>query len=149
MGYIGIFGCLVLFCILFHHVDATDNSFELGENRRKDAYPMWFGPRVGRKKRNPIEKIYRSDKNHQPAEIIDVLKESPLVVVAVKEGKQHNFIPRLGRDSGEDVPWLQESDIEGDVMTPRSSGSLFAPRLGRTLSPYTPRMGRNSDLDLN
>lgn len=57
----------------------------------QEAAPMWFGPRMGRKKRNPGDQISKpfgnGNKDSQTTlGLLDVLKESPLVVVAVNEG---------------------------------------------------------------
>lgn len=61
------------------------------DHPHQEAAPMWFGPRMGRKKRNPGDQISKpygnGNKDSQTTlGLLDVLKESPLVVVAVNEG---------------------------------------------------------------
>ncbi|KAL1513194.1 hypothetical protein ABEB36_002635 [Hypothenemus hampei] len=121
---------------------------------------MWFGPRIGRKKRNPTDpKTYINDKNQPSMDLYEALRESPLVVVAVNEeiliqaNKQHNFTPRLGRESGETLPnWADDAGmvVDGDTLPSRPNiVNPFAPRLGRNnYNPFNPRLGRDSEMPL-
>ncbi|XP_060520891.1 PBAN-type neuropeptides-like [Cylas formicarius] len=143
MGYVTAVNCLLILTALCL-AQATSNNYDHQDEVKKDPSDLWFGQRLGRRKRNG--KMYRADQD-QASGILDVLRESPLVVVAVNDGKQqHNFTPRLGRDSGEDVAaWLQDLDLEGPLTNARSTMSVFNPRLGRNISPFSPRLGRDAE----
>ncbi|XP_050295602.1 PBAN-type neuropeptides-like isoform X2 [Anthonomus grandis grandis] len=146
MSRISVLHCVVLLSVLLC-IDLAQ-TFELSSHGQKEASPMWFGPRIGRKKRNNGEKVYRNEK--EPAlGLLDVLRDSPLVVVAVNEAnKQHNFTPRLGRESGENSPnWIEDIEVDSDAIVRPSNP--FAPRLGRTsYNTFSPRLGRESEVNV-
>ncbi|CAG9769205.1 unnamed protein product [Ceutorhynchus assimilis] len=154
MTRISVVNSFVLLLVFFYCATLEAESFDSPNDRgHREASPMWFGPRIGRKKRNDINKVYRNEKEQS---LLDVLRESPLVVVAVNEeseisaNKQHNFTPRLGRESGETAPnWLDGAElVDADQLSPRPSNP-FSPRLGRTnYNPFSPRLGRESDVPL-
>lgn len=68
--------------------DRAEGFEPSNDHPQQEAAPMWFGPRMGRKKRNQISKPFgNGNKDSQTTlGLLDVLKESPLVVVAVNEG---------------------------------------------------------------
>ncbi|XP_066254799.1 PBAN-type neuropeptides-like isoform X2 [Euwallacea similis] len=150
MGRISILNCCAIITILFLFYAQPSQSFESPSNHeRKEASPMWFGPRMGRKKRNPRDSSFRNGKDQQTMGLLEVLRDSPLVVVAVNDGNNKqppNFVPRLGRESGEPLPgWAED---EADALASRPNGvNPFSPRLGRNnFNPFSPRLGRDSDV---
>ncbi|XP_017774238.1 PREDICTED: PBAN-type neuropeptides-like [Nicrophorus vespilloides] len=97
---------------------------------------------------------------HRQAIVLSVLLVSALLTSAAIDGRNdyqsmftkgkpsiYDFVPRLGRDSGEDVnayvinlgegKWMQDPEVP-EVLFQRSA---FSPRLGRK-SPFSPRLGR-------
>ncbi|XP_066143184.1 PBAN-type neuropeptides-like isoform X2 [Euwallacea fornicatus] len=150
MGRISILNCCAIFTILFLFYAQPSLSFESpNSHEHKEASPMWFGPRMGRKKRNPGESNFRNGKDQQTMGLLDVLRDSPLVVVAVNDGNNKqpsNFVPRLGRESGE--PLFSWTEDEADALASRPNGvNPFSPRLGRNnFNPFSPRLGRDNEV---
>ncbi|XP_017302412.2 PBAN-type neuropeptides-like [Diaphorina citri] len=111
--------------------------------------PMWFGPRLGRRKRSldedeEEEKMNELEEEEGEERISDLLRTSPWAIIPLRAKSSisyrsaRNFTPRLGRS-------LSEED-EGSRSPP------FAPRLGRDRSRGnqmvdlyrpTPSMGRD------
>ncbi|XP_017786058.1 PREDICTED: PBAN-type neuropeptides-like [Nicrophorus vespilloides] len=152
-----VLAVLILVAIC-HSADNDERSIDSYSKRKMSA--LWFGPRLGRKKRNPSSDELLKNTNldrEQLVALLEMLQESPWAVVALNEGKRHNkmnFTPRLGRESGEDLAgstnpnvganrWIQDTEINGDLMSQRSPP--FAPRLGRRVVPFSPRLGREND----
>lgn len=85
--------CVNFVLVLTLLLTGTDRAecFEpSNDHSHQEASPMWFGPRIGRKKRNPGDQNSKPFGNKDPQTtlgLLDVLKDSPLVVVAVNEGK--------------------------------------------------------------
>nr|XP_015835247.1 PREDICTED: PBAN-type neuropeptides isoform X3 [Tribolium castaneum] len=129
--------------LFFETVLSTPHESSVPNERNDDSKEtyFWFGPRLGRKKRNS-----------------NALQDVPWAIIAVNdllEGKRHvvNFTPRLGRESGEEFVnnapedrWLQNHETSGEMLYQRSPP--FAPRLGRHSSPFSPRLGRENDRNL-
>lgn len=105
---------------------------------------LWFGPRLGRRKRNDNEDHYNYLNAEQIQNILEAIEQSPYTIVILNPTKRHtvNFAPRLGRDSGEDDnnEWVQESDLLDKNMNERSPP--FAPRLGKRLIPFAQHLSR-------
>ncbi|XP_015600657.1 PBAN-type neuropeptides [Cephus cinctus] len=107
---------------------------------------MWFGPRLGRRRRSDEKSEADVDEINAIAE---ALNAAPWALVSIPEGKRHAmqvFTPRLGRELAED--YLLYNSLNGaaqggsqDDVEQRSPP--FAPRLGRRL-PFmpSPRLGR-------
>lgn len=54
---------------------------------------MWFGPRLGRKKRNPGDEYRNSElEKEQLAVLTDILQDSPWAIVAVNGKKSRCVI---------------------------------------------------------
>ncbi|XP_065166501.1 PBAN-type neuropeptides-like [Atheta coriaria] len=124
---------------------------------KKKYGQLWFGPRLGRRKRTPEGYKTSGIERQQLEALIDLIHDSPWAIVAVNgnENKRYdvNFVPRLGRESGEDVlvsglpnmggeRLLQDPEFVGEVMSQRSPP--FAPRLGKRVLPFSPRLGREN-----
>ncbi|XP_019770936.2 PBAN-type neuropeptides [Dendroctonus ponderosae] len=143
---------LLLIAVLYYATDSVDSFDPAGDHERKESSPMWFGPRIGRKKRNPKDnEIFINSPDQPTVNLLDMLRETPMVVLAFSEAfKQHNFVPRLGRESGESLNGYLENNADGDVDSLSSKQrhvNNFPPRLNRnTYNPYSPRLGRESDL---
>ncbi|XP_046748649.1 PBAN-type neuropeptides-like [Diprion similis] len=108
------------------------------------AGSMWFGPRLGRRRRSDE----RLDMDPEETNAIaDVINGAPWALVSIPGGKRHAlqvFTPRLGRELGENYGFNSLSGDQGgnqDDIEQRSPP--FAPRLGRRL-PFapSPRLGR-------
>ncbi|XP_076646402.1 pheromone biosynthesis-activating neuropeptide [Halictus rubicundus] len=107
------------------------------------ASGMWFGPRLGRRRRS--EK--KSDVDPDLEALASILDGGRWAVITVPGGEKRQptqFTPRLGRDSGEELfsygyPKDQDEFYAEEQYLP----ALFSPRLGRRL-PWTPspRLGR-------
>ncbi|CAH0547449.1 unnamed protein product [Brassicogethes aeneus] len=118
--------------------------FDSAIDKRKydEKAPLWFGPRMGRRKRNPNESYYKYLETDEINSILDAIQESPYAIVVLNPAKRHtvNYQPRLGRDSGEENDeWLQE-DLFEKRMNERSPP--FAPRLGKRNAPMPQPMDR-------
>ncbi|GJQ65815.1 hypothetical protein Trydic_g11970 [Trypoxylus dichotomus] len=140
--------------VLLFYIVLADNSNEKTVDeyaKRKQISPLWFGPRLGRRKRNQhfdeLEILLASDCD-EIDEYIRSIPWSEFERCSINEDKRakpksKQFSPRLGRDSEEDIfppsngRWLQNSEIF--VRSPP-----FAPRLGRRVLPFTPRLGRET-----
>ncbi|KAL1463443.1 hypothetical protein WDU94_015194 [Cyamophila willieti] len=108
--------------------------------------PLWFGPRLGRRKRSLDEddfedKVNELDDEEAEEGISDLLRTSPWAIIPLRAKSSityrntANFTPRPGRSISE------EDDYSGSRSPP------FAPRLGRgdhssSLWRVTPRPGR-------
>lgn len=108
-------------------------SSELHESKDMNAYAapprpagVWFGPRLGRKKRNPSEEYFKTVALEGLA---DSIEDSPWSLVAVNDGKRRvGYTPRLGREI-EDM--FGEDSGPEDYLFQRHVS--FIPRLGRQL----------------
>ncbi|XP_025832098.1 PBAN-type neuropeptides-like [Agrilus planipennis] len=112
-------------------VDAKipDDNYHQYQQGTKKNFALWFGPRLGRRKRN-FEDEARVAEEFQEA--MKLLKERPWIIIAIDK-KVDDYTPRLGRESGEEK--------REELSTPP-----FAPRLGRRLLPFNPRLGRGNYL---
>ncbi|XP_030749253.1 PBAN-type neuropeptides-like [Sitophilus oryzae] len=147
MGRVTLTNSFVLLAVLLYSViERTESSdpTTLNLHNEKEASPMWFGPRIGRKKRNQENRGYRNDRD-QSGGLMDILRNGPVLVMSMSEAsKQRDFIPRLGRESAEAVPkWLDDSEFsEGEPLSTRNTNP-YTPRLGRSnFSLFFPRLGR-------
>ncbi|KAJ8955529.1 hypothetical protein NQ318_001358 [Aromia moschata] len=166
---------LFVFTVCFNGVLTAGNDDYLMDPNSKDVRKakdedkkysyLWFGPRMGRRKRNPTAEILKGLDREELETLMETLKNSPWStatlnnelcpqVTVYEETEDHariilhnrkenylkdtalNYTPRLGRDSGEEI----DDSNNGDFISQRSPP--FAPRLGRHLSPYSPRLGR-------
>ncbi|KAG5893557.1 hypothetical protein JTB14_013640 [Gonioctena quinquepunctata] len=86
---------------------------KLEEEGNRKYYPVWFSPRLGRRKRNSKDDGYKPTEQDL-AELLEAFEESPLALVAVNgneklicknlQGKRSTFTPRLGRNVEDDIP---------------------------------------------
>ncbi|EFA11568.2 PBAN-type neuropeptides isoform X1 [Tribolium castaneum] len=147
--------------LFFETVLSTPHESSVPNERNDDSKEtyFWFGPRLGRKKRNSSnDDLYQDMQKEELVSLTDALQDVPWAIIAVNdllEGKRHvvNFTPRLGRESGEEFVnnapedrWLQNHETSGEMLYQRSPP--FAPRLGRHSSPFSPRLGRENDRNL-
>ncbi|XP_017776340.1 PREDICTED: PBAN-type neuropeptides-like [Nicrophorus vespilloides] len=98
---------------------------------------------------------------HRQVIVLSVLLVSALLISAAFDGQNdyrsmfnkgkpsiYDFVPRLGRESGEDMnayvinlgdaKWLQDPESSPEIIFQRSA---FSPRLGKK-SSFSPRLGR-------
>ncbi|XP_071643611.1 PBAN-type neuropeptides isoform X1 [Temnothorax longispinosus] len=102
------------------------------------ASGMWFGPRLGRRRRSD-EKQEVSSEIQVLANALDGVHWAVITIPANDKRQPPQFTPRLGRGSSEDLfSYGDPYEIDEDD---RSLPPIFAPRLGRRL-PWTPRLGR-------
>ncbi|XP_048511478.1 PBAN-type neuropeptides-like [Athalia rosae] len=105
---------------------------------------MWFGPRLGRRRRSDEKLDIDPDETNA---IADVINGAPWALVSIPAGKRHAlqvFTPRLGRELGEDFGYSSLTGGQGGSQDDAEQRSPpFAPRLGRRL-PFipSPRLGR-------
>ncbi|XP_076179419.1 pheromone biosynthesis-activating neuropeptide isoform X2 [Ptiloglossa arizonensis] len=104
---------------------------------------MWFGPRLGRRRR--ADGKFELDPDIEAiANILDGGRWALVTVPGGEKRQSTQFTPRLGRDSGEDnFSYRFPKDREELYAEEQIFPPLFAPRLGRRL-PWTPspRLGR-------
>ncbi|KAI4470978.1 pre-mrna cleavage factor im 25kd subunit [Holotrichia oblita] len=111
------------------------------------ASPFWFGPRLGRSKRNPLNPDIYSLSILTCEDVEEYVKMIPWDLVTkcmISEGKRdiksrmNGYVPRLGRDSGEEFissgsPGAADKYIDNSAAfreTISSNSPPFAPRLG-------------------
>ncbi|XP_053976092.1 PBAN-type neuropeptides-like [Hylaeus volcanicus] len=104
---------------------------------------MWFGPRLGRRRRSDRKSEVDPDMETL-ASILDGHRWPVIAITGGGKRQSTQFTPRLGRDSAEELfsyrfPKDQETLYAEEQIFP----ALFAPRLGRRL-PWIPslRLGR-------
>ncbi|XP_035703310.1 uncharacterized protein LOC110845107 isoform X2 [Folsomia candida] len=100
---------------------------------------MWFGPRLGRRKKRSVVDTVAESSEHRGDTTIDM---KPLlkmlhnsnwaIIVPVKE--RRNFTPRLGRSSHEG-------------FTVHQRGQPFSPRLGRSGDMASPSIDEDEELE--
>ncbi|XP_019871305.2 PBAN-type neuropeptides-like [Aethina tumida] len=124
---------LEICCAESHHGNLSADKPE----HEKHASELWHGPKLGRKKRNPSDDLFREElEQKEQANLFDMLQDTPWTVVAVGDGKRHvsSFTPRLGRELQDDFGSNMEFELSGR--------SPFSPRLGKRMTPFSPRLGR-------
>ncbi|CAH1992446.1 unnamed protein product [Acanthoscelides obtectus] len=113
--------------VTLHFDEALSSGHELEERRSDEPKysPLWFGPRVGRKKRS--DGLYKNVENEDGGVFMDFIKKNPWTVVTFGNGKGHalNLVSKNGGESLED---LSNSEINNLIQR----SMTFAPRLGRT-----------------
>ncbi|CAH0561957.1 unnamed protein product [Brassicogethes aeneus] len=130
---------LLALIVLLEVVFSAPHYEEKTVDGEKKMRPLWFGPRLGRRKRNPGEDAYREqDQKNQVENLLETLQDTPWAIVAINDGKRHvsSFTPRLGRDNYEDFPYENYPGIEIFERSP------WTPRLGRSPALFGPRLGR-------
>ncbi|XP_075234763.1 PBAN-type neuropeptides-like [Lycorma delicatula] len=112
---------------------SDDTSLDVDSSTYNKRQYMWFGPRLGRNKRNPsYDDILLKDEKMDDS-IMDLIKESPWALVPLRGSDRNilSFTPRLGRTNDDD------QTMEASRSPP------FAPRLGRRRHiQFSPRLGR-------
>ncbi|XP_049819286.1 PBAN-type neuropeptides-like [Aethina tumida] len=105
--------CTILMAMCLHIVlAAPSNDVTTDKRNQKTANQMWFGPRLGRRKRTPTpaEGYYDYLEADEIQSILEAIEGSPysLVVMNPNRHKSLSFAPRLGRESGEESDeWMQ------------------------------------------
>ncbi|KAF7277459.1 hypothetical protein GWI33_007238 [Rhynchophorus ferrugineus] len=116
---------LLISLLLFIVLERTESS-DIGTNKEKPVSPMWFGPRIGRRKRN--EDNYRNEKD--PDNFLDI--DTPFYIAAREASS--SFIPRMGRDSGESLNgWLDNRDFVLTKPVSNRASSQSIRGLGRVI----------------
>ncbi|XP_028131215.1 PBAN-type neuropeptides-like [Diabrotica virgifera virgifera] len=131
-------GVSVLFLLTLYFKNITSHELEKSkEDESKYSAPVWFGPRVGRKKRGFLDEEYKNIDKQELETLLELIKKNPWTIMLFSNGKGRllNFNPK-------------ESSIEGlneDEITEIVQRSMFAPRLGR--SAFFPRLGRDNEME--
>ncbi|XP_020300888.1 PBAN-type neuropeptides-like isoform X2 [Pseudomyrmex gracilis] len=112
--------------------------------KRTEVGGMWFGPRLGRRRRSDPKQETSSD----IMALANVLKDTRMAVVMIPdtpEKRRKNFhpTPRTGRELNEDLFSYEDAAIDERNEIIEDEPPTFSPRLGRRL-PWTPspRLGR-------
>ncbi|KAJ8918695.1 hypothetical protein NQ315_015015 [Exocentrus adspersus] len=122
-----------------------------GKEDESRSTHLLFSPRLGRKKRNLKDDSFIPSEQ-ELADLWELLESSPAAVVTINGNDKfvcrniqgtYLQLHQLGRNM-EELPgngkWLQDSlPIEIEERSP-----VFDPRLGKRLSPYSPRLGREA-----
>ncbi|CAG9854033.1 unnamed protein product [Phyllotreta striolata] len=126
------------FCEDLRITGNEDEKKSLVEPQRPNKYaPLWFGPRVGRKKRNLVEEENKNFDREEMEVLLEFIRKSPWTIMLFGNGGSRliNYNPKEDRGLYDD-----------DEFTEMVQRSMFAPRLGR--SAFYPRLGRgNSAMD--
>lgn len=81
--------CLILFVLYFK--SSTGDASDL-EQKRREGNPkyanLWFGPRIGRRKRNPDEDVLGNMNNNDPRISLDFFKKNPWTIILMSPGKK-------------------------------------------------------------
>ncbi|XP_034952126.1 PBAN-type neuropeptides-like isoform X2 [Chelonus insularis] len=141
------------------YAHGLDNELCIGSNCQDRSGngitgSMWFGPRLGRRRRSGP--AFETDEEEINA-IANAINSGPWALIAYQGDKRHStqFTPRLGRELGDNLqqknykldrdnlPHLVDSFLDAEQHRHSSQPpfpSPFAPRLGRylTLNPSSP-----------
>lgn len=81
--------CLILFLFYLNRTIVLGSGIDQKRKEEDFKYSrLWFGPRIGRRKRTPNDDIFRSlDKNSEDKLLIDFIKKSPMTAVILFSGK--------------------------------------------------------------
>lgn len=111
--------CFVLLSILFiENINAENLSKDRNIAKRIDAskkqqFGMWFGPRLGRRKRMPSnDDLYRTTvlKREQLEDLIETLMDSSLIILSVNEGKAQNLNDVMQKQNDLDLDYQLPGD---------------------------------------
>ncbi|KAG5888245.1 hypothetical protein JTB14_027927 [Gonioctena quinquepunctata] len=138
MSKLSVFTFAAIFIILYFK---GVSSAEVGEKQKEEekyASSLWFGPRVGRRKRNLMDEPYNINGENLDV-LLDFIRKSPWTIMLFNRGRGQmlNFSPKS-----------QEGINEASDLTEVVERSMFAPRLGRA-SMFAPRLGRDSSDGIN
>ncbi|CAH1108719.1 unnamed protein product [Psylliodes chrysocephalus] len=127
---------IVLFVLTLYFkscVSAGNN--EVDDKKEPNKYaPLWFGPRIGRKKRNLVDEGYKNFDKEEVEVLLEFIRKSPWTIMLFGNGKRLiNYNPKDEHGISED-----------DEFTEMEQRSMFAPRLGR--SAFYPRLGRGNSI---
>lgn len=78
-----------VFIIIMYPKNAISLASEIEETKKEkdDKYSkLWFGPRIGRRKRNPNEEIGSFDYNDVQY-LVDFLRKNPWTIFVISTGK--------------------------------------------------------------
>ncbi|XP_023020014.1 uncharacterized protein [Leptinotarsa decemlineata] len=143
MSKLSVFTFAAIFIILYFKSVA---SAEVDEKRKDEAAkysPFWFGPRIGRRKRNLIDESYENADNENVEELLDFIRKSPWTIMLFNHGRGHivNYNPKFSKESPDGINEADLTEVvERSMFAPRLGRSMFAPRLGRAM--FAPRLGR-------
>ncbi|KAJ8974488.1 hypothetical protein NQ317_006536 [Molorchus minor] len=84
-----------------NNADYAADEGEKGEERKL----LWFGPRIGRKKRNSSEDMFKNLDRDDLERLMETIKGNPWISSAFNNDKRYtvSYTPRLGRNSGEET----------------------------------------------
>ncbi|XP_057672475.1 uncharacterized protein LOC130904008 [Diorhabda carinulata] len=125
----------ILFIILYFENVACDEV----EKKEDDKYsaPVWFGPRIGRKKRGLFEEGYKNLDKEELEALLEFIRKSPWTIMLFNNGRGHllNFSPKE----------TKLNNLNEDEITEMVQRSMFAPRLGR--STFYSKLGRDNEME--
>lgn len=78
-----------VFIMIIYLKNAVNLASEIEEKRKEkdDKYSkLWFGPRIGRRKRNPNEEIGSFD-NNDVQNLVDFIRKNPWTIFVLSTGK--------------------------------------------------------------
>ncbi|XP_019871287.1 PBAN-type neuropeptides [Aethina tumida] len=132
---------LEVYCTGSHNYENLPDKSGKKTGYEKYISHLWSGARLGRKKRNLDDEVFREEQKEQLDNLLQILQDNPWAIVAMTDGKRHvsSFTPRLGREVDDDFG-SNDSMLQFDVA---ERSPLFSPRLGRSRSSaFSPRLGR-------
>ncbi|CAH0392984.1 unnamed protein product [Bemisia tabaci] len=132
--------------------DGVDSGRKRSGKASFNRADLWFGPRLGRKKRNSEEELGPEIPDKDEESILEFIKSSsPWVLIPLKEKantRSMNYTPRLGRSSKEEeedfIPEITRSTPFVPRLGKRRNNQIFSPRLGRSDLYYSPRSLRSA-----
>lgn len=85
--------CLFLFVLYLKNSVSVGSDVEQQKRKEGDVKysQLWFGPRVGRKKRNPNEEMTKNFDNNEIQSWMDLIRKNPYSVILLSPGKERSF----------------------------------------------------------
>ncbi|GJQ79594.1 hypothetical protein Trydic_g16436 [Trypoxylus dichotomus] len=146
MEHLPVVSCVLLLicsvCVFTEQASQVDTRLKLHA-----ASPFWFGPRLGRSKRNPFSPELYSLSIPTCEDVEEYVKVIPWDLVTkcmITEGKRdiksrmNAYIPRLGRESGEE---FINSGLSGVTNKFVDNAEAFREALSSNSPPFAPRLG--------
>lgn len=136
--------CVLLFALSVY-VFAEQASHADNNTKLRASSPFWFGPRLGRSKRNPFTSDIYSLSILTCEDVEEYIKVIPWDLVTkcmITEGKRdiknriNGYVPRLGRESGEE--FINSAAAGG---SDKYTDNTEAFRDSLSPPPYVPRLG--------
>lgn len=82
--------CLFLFVLYLKNVLSSGSEMEHKRKEGDAKYSqLWFGPRVGRRKRNPSNEILRNVDSSEVQALMDFIRKNPWNIILMSAGKEN------------------------------------------------------------